>query len=84
MFDKEALEILLIRSKRNKEELAKYLGINEATLYRKMNGQSEWKRNEMLLTAKFFGELDLSAIFFKEESTETQINAADLGGETKE
>lgn len=63
MFDKEALEILLIRSKRNKEELAKYIGINEVTLYRKMNVQSEWKRNEMLLTAKFFGELDLSAIF---------------------
>ena len=77
MFDKEALEILLIRSKRTKEELAKYLGINEATLYRKMNGQSEWKRSEMILTAKFFGEPDLSAIFFKKESTETRFNSAD-------
>lgn len=66
MFDKEALEILLVKKKKTKTELAKHLGINEATLYRKMDGQSEWKRNEMLLTAQFLQEPDLTAIFFKE------------------
>ncbi|WFF73975.1 DUF739 family protein [Proteiniclasticum sp. QWL-01] len=66
MFDKEALEILLVKKKKTKTELAKHLGINEATLYRKMDGQSEWKRNEMLLTAQFLDEPDLTAIFFKE------------------
>lgn len=71
MFDKEALEILLVKKKKTKTELAKHLGINEATLYRKMDGQSEWKRNEMLLTAQFLDEPDLTAVFFKEESTET-------------
>ena len=66
MFDKEALEILLVKKKKTKTELAKHLGINEATLYRKMDGQSEWKRNEMLLTAQFLDEPDLTSIFFKE------------------
>ena len=66
MFDKEALEILLVKKKKTKTELAKHLGINEATLYRKMDGQSEWKRNEMLETAQFLQEPDLTAIFFKE------------------
>ena len=66
MFDKEALEVLLVKKKRTKTELARHLDINEATLYRKMDGQSEWKRNEMMLTAQFLDEPDLTAIFFKE------------------
>ena len=71
MFDKEVLEVLLVKKKRTKTELARHLDINEATLYRKMEGQSEWKRKEMLLTAQFLGEPDLTTIFFKEESAET-------------
>ena len=71
MFDKD-LEILLIKKQAKKEDLAKYLGINLVTLYRKLNGETEWKRNEMIKTAEFLGESDLSFIFFKQESTETQ------------
>lgn len=66
MFDKEALEILLVKKKKTKSELARYLDINESTLYRKIDGQSEWKRTEMLMTAQFLDEPDLTAIFFKE------------------
>ena len=66
MFDKEALEVLLVKKKKTKTELAKFLNINESTLYRKIDGQSEWKRKEMLLTAEFLNEPDLSAIFFSE------------------
>ncbi|MFB0918966.1 MAG: hypothetical protein QMB63_07875 [Clostridiaceae bacterium] len=65
MFDKEELEILLIKKHVKKEDLAQYLGINLVTLYRKINGETEWKRNEMIKTAEFLGESDLSFIFFK-------------------
>lgn len=49
--------------------IAKHLGINEATLYRKLNDKSEFSRSEI----KALGELmhltmdDINAIFFSGE-----------------
>lgn len=48
-------------------ELANKIGMNNSTLYRKMNGISDFKRNEILECAKILKitEDELLDIFFK-------------------
>lgn len=48
-------------------ELASKIGMNNSTLYRKMNGISDFKRNEILECAKILKitEDELLDIFFK-------------------
>lgn len=47
MFQKESLVKALSEKKLTLKDFAQELGINEATLYRKMNGDSDFSRSEI-------------------------------------
>ena len=64
MLDKDGLEILLIKRHKTKIEWAKYLGISTAALYRKLNGQSDFFREEIQKSCLFFQLDDMSKYFF--------------------
>lgn len=66
MFKAELLKAQMVAKGINAEELADKIGINTITLYRKMNGKTEFTRSEMQIIKAIFnlnkGEMD--AIFF--------------------
>lgn len=64
MINKEAIDILLIKKNKTKTEWAKYLGISNSTLARKLNGTSDFYREEIIKSCEFFGEKDMSKYFF--------------------
>lgn len=47
MFSKRHFEMILLRENKTKEDVANHIGINLATLYRKMNGDSDFYSNEI-------------------------------------
>ena len=47
MFDRKKFKALLVLKGFTVGMVAKELGVNEATLYRKMNGESDFYRNEI-------------------------------------
>ena len=55
MFQKAEFKIALIRRGITSKELAKALGINPSTLNRKMNGITEFCRNEIETIRIFLG-----------------------------
>lgn len=67
-------KVAQIRSGLTVEEIARYLGINPVTVYRKSNGESEFTLSELVTLKKILklsGE-DVDRIFFNEELTKTQ------------
>lgn len=66
MFDKNKLKAKFVENGLTMEQVAQLLGINPATLYRKMSGDSEFTRNEiaMLKNALNFSLSDINSIFF--------------------
>lgn len=60
------------------ERLAEIIGINQATLYRKIGGKSEFTRIEMQIVQKALHLScdELCSIFFAEELAETQDKSA--------
>jgi predicted transcriptional regulator len=66
VFKAELLKAQMVAKGINAEELADKIGINTITLYRKMNGKTEFTRSEMQIIKAIFnlnkGEMD--AIFF--------------------
>ena len=66
MFKKELLKARMVEKSVTQNEMADKLGINSATLYRKINGESEFTRSEMQIIKAVLA-LDTSgmdAIFF--------------------
>lgn len=74
MFNERRLRERLFREGYTKEKLAGVLGINQATLYRKINGKSEFTRIEMQLVqnALHLSCEELCSIFFADELAKTQ------------
>lgn len=77
MFNKNLLRAKIVESGLNHEKLSNLLGLNAVTLYRKMNGLSDFTRSEIQIIRSSLG---LSAdeaeqIFFAPELTETQDTA---------
>ena len=71
MFDKRKFLAQMTLRDVSKKELAKYLGINEVTLYRKINSNGYFTREEI---NKMIGYLHIdnpTDIFFANELTET-------------
>jgi transcriptional regulator with XRE-family HTH domain len=66
MFNERRFRERLFREGYTKEKLAGVLGINQATLYRKINGKSEFTRIEMQLVqnALHLSREELCSIFF--------------------
>lgn len=71
MFDKRKFLAQLALSDVKKKELAEYLGINELTLYRKINNDGAFTRKEINAMIKFLHIEDPAEIFFADKLTET-------------
>ena len=69
MFDQKKFKALLVLKGMKVSELAKLIGLNEVTLYRKMNGKSDFYREEIDKIRKVLGIKDPSEIFFADELT---------------
>ena len=69
MFSERRFRERLFREGYTKEKLARVLGINQATLYRKINGKSEFTRIEMQVVQKalHLSRDELCSIFFADE-----------------
>lgn len=69
-------KVAQIRAGVTKEEIAVALGINIATLYRKINGESDFSLSELKALKKLFNlsKDDVDCIFFGDILTETQAN----------
>lgn len=67
-------QIAQIRAGVTKEEIAKSLDINISTVYRKINGESDFTLSELRVLKKIFGlsKDDVDRIFFSDELTQTQ------------
>jgi len=67
-------KIAQIRAGVSKEEIAKYLGVNPTTVYRKFNGESEFTLSELrkLKELLHLSKEDVERIFFGEPLAETQ------------
>lgn len=67
-------KIAQIRAGVSKEDIAKHLGLNPTTIYRKFNGESDFTLSELRKLKKFLNlsNEDVDRIFFSEELAETQ------------
>ena len=66
VFKKELLKAKMVAKLVTNEDLANKLGINAVTLYRKMNGESEFNRSEMQIIKSVLSlnKSEMDAIFF--------------------
>ncbi len=64
MFDSKKFKAELIIKGKNMKDIANVLGINEATLYRKVNGNSDFYRREIQIICNYLDIEDPSDIFF--------------------
>ncbi|MTI56122.1 helix-turn-helix domain-containing protein [Geosporobacter ferrireducens] len=69
MFDKKKFKAQVILSGKTLQEVADLLGVNIATLYRKMNGESDFYRNEIQLLCESLNIKNPAEIFFAEKIT---------------
>lgn len=66
MFDKKKFQMKLFEYGKGVKDAANAIGCNEVTLYRKMNGTSDFTRNEIQLFRQAFHLTveEVEAIFF--------------------
>lgn len=76
MFNENLFRKKLIDLNISIRELSKAIGINEATLHRKIKGITDFSRNEMsIIKMKLMMNSDeFESIFFANELTETQAS----------
>lgn len=72
MFNKYEFNAALARKGMKKVELAKHLGIEYSTLYRKIEENGKFTREEMAKIIDILGIDDPMKIFFAEELAETK------------
>lgn len=65
-FVSELLKSQMVKNKINAESMSNELGINIATFYRKLNGESEFNRQEMgiIRNVLSLNKDDMDSIFF--------------------
>ena len=78
MYNERKFKAKLVEAGLTVEKLAEIIGINQATLYRKIAGKSEFTRIEMQVVQKalHLSREDLCSIFFAEGLAETQEEKA--------
>ncbi len=67
MFRRNELESALVLAGVSNVQLAKSLCIDKSTLYRKLNGVSEWTLSELRCIGCFVGQEKLFEIFFDQK-----------------
>ncbi len=78
MFDKNLFKYYVGRAGKTFGLTAAFLGVNEATLYRKVNGISDFTREEIQRLKDYLNLTDQEAlqVFFAPKLTETQETEA--------
>lgn len=69
MFDKKKFKAKVVMSGKTMQEIANLLEINQATLYRKVNGSSDFYREEIQMLCEYLNIEDPSEIFFAHKVT---------------
>lgn len=69
MFDENKFKAAVISNGKSLKDVAGALGISTVTLYRKMNGESDFYRNEIEKCKDLLGSNNLMEIFFATEVT---------------
>lgn len=66
MLNRDKLKGAIIENGKTMNSFAQYLGITYPTLYRKMNGLSDFTRNEILMAKNYLklSDEELNTIFF--------------------
>lgn len=72
MFNKKAFQLAVVSADMTYEDVAKAIGINVSTLYRKAHGKSEFTRSEIQKICDVLKIDSPMDIFFDNELTQTQ------------
>lgn len=72
MFDEKQFRALVVLSGLSLQQVAAELGINEATLYRKMTGKSDFYRKEIQQLCELLNIENPAAVFFAHNLTKMQ------------
>lgn len=64
MFDRKEYRVAVARAEKTNKEIAEYLGINESTLYRKVQDNGSFTREEINKLIEFLDIKNPAAIFF--------------------
>lgn len=66
MFDQTEFKVQMIRAHKTNKEIAEYLGIDESTLWRKIQNNGSFSREEISKLIIFLDIEDPKVIFFAE------------------
>jgi len=69
MFNQKKFKALLVMKGKTMQNIADLLAINQATLYRKINGNSDFYRREIQAISNYLEIEDPNEIFFAQEIT---------------
>lgn len=67
MFDRTEFRVQVVRADKTYKEIAEYLDIDESTLYRKIQNNGSFTREEINKLIGFLGIENPKAIFFADE-----------------
>lgn len=67
MFNETEFKVMVIRAHKTNKEVAEYLGIDESTLWRKLQNNGRFTREEISKLIVFLDIEDPKPIFFAEE-----------------
>lgn len=74
MFNKVEFEVAMLRKGVKRQELAKYLGIDVSTLYRKLDNDGDFDREQISKIMDYLGIEDPNPIFFAKELAQNTRN----------
>ncbi|MHC1681343.1 MAG: helix-turn-helix domain-containing protein [Clostridiaceae bacterium] len=69
MFDRKRFKSYLALSGKTTKDVAEELGVSEATLFRKMNGSSDFYRNEIQTICNYLEIYNPIEVFFADKLT---------------
>lgn len=67
MFDRKEFRAQVARSEKTNKEISEYLGIDESTLYRKVQNDGSFTREEINKLIKFLNIENPAVIFFADK-----------------
>lgn len=67
MFDRKEYRVAVARAEKTNKEISEYLGIDESTLYRKVQNDGSFTREEINKLIKFLDIENPAVIFFADK-----------------
>lgn len=71
-FNRRKLQAQMVLKGVTGKDVAKKIGVTEPTLYRKMNNNGDFTRNQIGMMIEFLDITDIDGIFFADDVAETQ------------